>query len=244
MSTVIPGSGDFDQQDLRHIGRNDSQLEHNGAGSIAVPLSVDRAAVVERARLLNRVTIGYNVVESVIALSAGMIAGSVSLIGFGLDSAIEVSASAVLAWRLAAERRQGCAQEADRTATRAIAVCFAVLALYVGFDSVRRLVAGEAPDTTVIGIVLTSLSLLIMPLLARAKHKIGPALGSQAQVAEANQTQLCAYMSAVVLAGLLAHFWLGWWWADSVAAIGIAVLAGFEAIRTWRADSLQDTCCA
>ena len=204
----------------------------------------DRPAAVRRATLLNRVTLGYNALESVIALSAGIVAGSVSLIGFGLDSVIEVSAAGILAWRLAAERRAGCTQGTDRAATRAIAVSFAALAIYVGVDASRRLVEGEAPDTSLIGIALTSLSLLLMPFLARAKRRVAPALGSRAQVAEANQTRLCAYMSAVVLAGLLTHLWFGWWWADPVAALGIAALAAVEATRTWRADSLADTCCA
>ncbi|MGI9644427.1 MAG: cation transporter [Ilumatobacteraceae bacterium] len=206
--------------------------------------AADRAAAVRRATLLNRVSLGYNALESVVALSAGIIAGSVSLIGFGLDSVIEISAAGILAWRLAAERRVGCTQGTDRAATRAIAVSFAALAIYISIDASRRLLNGEEPDTSMIGIVLTGLSLLVMPFLARAKKRVAPALGSRAQVAEANQTRLCAYMSAVVLAGLLTHLWFGWWWADPVAALGIAALAAVEATRTWRAESLADTCCA
>lgn len=204
----------------------------------------DRDGAVRRARLLNRVSLGYNATESVIALGAGIAAGSVSLIGFGLDSVIEISASAVLAWRLAAERRDGCTQDTDRRATRAIAVCFAALAIYVGIDASRRLLVGEQPDPSMIGVALTAVSLAIMPFLARAKRRLAPALGSAAQEAEANQTRLCAWMSAVVLVGLLANLWLGWWWADPMAALGIAAIAGVEAVRTWRADSLEDTCCA
>lgn len=215
--------------------------EHSESDGHEVP---DRPGAVRRARILNRISLGYNVTESVIALTAGVMAGSISLIGFGLDSVIEISASLVLAWRLAAERHDGCTQETDRRATKAIAVCFAALAIYVGFDATRRLALGEAPDASAVGVVLTSLSLLVMPFLARAKRRVAPALGSQAQVAEANQTRLCAYMSAVVLAGLLANLWLGWWWADPLAALGIAVLAAIESLRTWRADSLEDTCCA
>jgi divalent metal cation (Fe/Co/Zn/Cd) transporter len=204
----------------------------------------DREAAVRRATVLNRVTLSYNVVEAVVALTAGFVAGSISLIGFGLDSVIEVSASLVVTWRLAAERRDGCTQDTDRRATRFIAVSFLALAGFVGFDAVSRLVNGEHPDATVVGIVLTAVSLLVMPFLARAKRRVAPTLGSRAQEAEADQTRLCAYMSAVVLVGLLANSLLGWWWADPLAAIGIAALALVEAVRTWRAESLEDTCCA
>jgi divalent metal cation (Fe/Co/Zn/Cd) transporter len=182
--------------------------------------------------------------EAMVALTAGVVAGSISLVGFGLDSVIEVAASLVVTWRLAAERHDGCTQDTDRRATRAIAISFFALTGYVGFNAVTRLVDGEHPDATVVGIVLTSASLLIMPFLARAKRRVAPALGSRAQEAEADQTRLCAYMSAVVLVGLLANSALGWWWADSFAAIGIAALALVEGVRTWRAESLEDTCCA
>jgi divalent metal cation (Fe/Co/Zn/Cd) transporter len=199
---------------------------------------------VRRATFLNRFTLTYNVLEAVVALTAGILAGSISLIGFGLDSVVEVSASLVLTWRLAAERHGGCTQAADRRATRAIAVSFFALAGYVGVDAITRLLNEERPDATIVGIVLTAVSLAIMPFLARAKKRVAPALGSRAQEAEADQTRLCAYMSAVVLAGLLANGALGWWWADPLAAIGIAGLALIEGTRTWRAESLADTCCA
>lgn len=205
---------------------------------------VDRVAAVRRARTLNRLTLSYNAVEAVIALSAGAMAGSISLIGFGLDSVVEVSASLVVTWRLAAERRGGCTQDTDRRATRAIALSFLAIGGYVAFDAITRLIGDERPDASLVGIVLTAVSLLVMPFLARAKRRIAPALGSRAQEAEANQTRLCAYMSAVVLVGLLANGALGWWWADPLAALGIAALALVEAARTWRADSLADTCCA
>jgi divalent metal cation (Fe/Co/Zn/Cd) transporter len=209
-----------------------------------VVVLVDRPAAVRRARLLNRVTLSYNVIEAMVALTAGVVAGSISLVGFGLDSVVEVSAALVVTWRLAAERQDGCTQDDDRRATRAIAISFFALAGYVGFNAVTRLVNGEHPDATLVGIVLTSVSLVMMPFLARAKRRVAPTLGSRAQEAEADQTRLCAYMSAVVLVGLLANGALGWWWADPLAAIGIATLALVEGVRTWRAESLEDTCCA
>ena len=202
-----------------------------------------RPGAVRQARLLNRITLGYNTVEAMVALVAGFAAGSLSLVGFGLDSVVETSASLVLAWRLAAERREGCTQGTDDRATKAIALSFAALAGYVGFEAVRQLASGDGPDASAIGIGLTAVSLAVMPFLARAKRRLAPALGSRAQQAEANQTALCALMSGVVLAGLLVNALLGWWWADPLAALAIAGLAATEAVRTWRAESLEDTCC-
>lgn len=204
----------------------------------------ERVAAVRRARWLNVATISWNAVEGLVAVTAGLMAGSVSLVGFGVDSAIEVSAALVLAWRLAQERRGGCMQAADARATRAIAVSFVLLAGYVGIESLRDLMGGIRPDTSRAGIVLAGLSLVVMPLLALAKRALAPALGSAAAVADAEQTNLCALLSAVVLVGLAAHAGFGWWWADPLAGLGIAVLALAEARRTWHAESLADTCCA
>ena len=206
--------------------------------------AAQRAAAVRRAHLLNRITISYNAAEGVIAVLAGVAAGSVSLIGFGLDSAVEVSTSLVLAWRLAQERRTGCRAEDDRRATRAIAVCFAALALWVGYEALAQLLQREQPSVSVVGIAVAGLSVVLMPLLARAKRRLGPTLGSQAVISEARQTQLCAYLSGVVLVGLGLNALVGWWWVDPVAALAIAGVAGYEAVRTWRAESLEDTCCA
>jgi hypothetical protein len=207
------------------------------------PSPAVRAAAVRRGRLLNRLTIGWNAVEGVVAVAAGLAAGSVSLVGFGLDSGIEVSAAVILAWRLAQERRQGCTQAADRRATRAIAVSFFALAAYVGIESIRDLLGQVQPQASLPGIVLAGLSLVVMPVLARAKRRVAPVLGSRAAVSEANQTSLCALLSAVLLVGLAANAVLGWWWADPAAGLGIAALAAIEGVRTWRAESLADTCC-
>lgn len=202
-----------------------------------------RPAAVERARLLNRVTIGWNLGEAGVALVAGAIAGSIGLVGFGLDSVVEVSASLLLAWRLAQEGRVDCTQASDRRATRGIAVCFAALAAYVGVEAVRQLVSGDRPDASLVGICLAAASLVVMPALARAKSRLAPALGSRAQAAEARQTNLCAWLSAVLLVGLGANALWGWWWADPAGALVIAGVAGREALSSWRAESLADTCC-
>ncbi|MGH9222592.1 MAG: cation transporter [Acidimicrobiales bacterium] len=213
--------------------------------SVQVGVSPEvRRAAVEKARALNRLTIGWNVVEGIVAIAAGIVAGSVSLIGFGLDSGIEVSASVILAWRLHQERGGGCMAENDRRATRAIAVSFAALAVYVSVHAAHNLATATEPSASPAGLALTTLSVLVMPVLARAKARLAPTLGSRAAASEANQTRLCALLSAVVLAGLALNAWLGWWWADPVAALAIGAIAGAAAVRTWRAESLADTCCA
>jgi divalent metal cation (Fe/Co/Zn/Cd) transporter len=209
--------------------------------SSVAPTARDRA--LRTARRLNVATLGWNVVEAVVAVSAALAAGSLSLLAFGLDSCIEVSGALVLTWRLARERRDGCRQPDDRRATRVLAVSFFALAGYVGVESVLSLVQREEPSVSAVGIVLTSLSLLVMPLLARAKRRLAPVLGSRAQEREAQQTQLCAVLSAVVLVGLGLNAALGWWWADPAAALVVAVLAAVEGVRSWRATSLEDTCC-
>ena len=203
-----------------------------------------REQAVTRQKWLTAATIGWNGAEGVIAIAAGLAAGSVSLIGFGLDSGIEVSAALILAWRLAQERRTGCKQEADQLAQRLIAVSFAALALYVGVESVRDLVLADRPQGSLVGIVLAALSLATMPLLARAKRRLAPLIGSRAVEAEANQTFLCALMSGALLVGLSANAALGWWWADPLAGLCIAGAAAYAAVATWRADSLADTCCS
>ena len=206
--------------------------------------SAVRDAAVRRARWLNAATIGWNGIEGVIAVAAGLAAGSVSLVGFGVDSAIEVSAALILTWRLRQERTAGCTQEADSRATKLIALSFAALAAYVAVEAVRDLAGRSEPEASIPGVLLAALSLVVMPFLARAKARLAPVLGSAAAVADAAQTNLCALLSAVVLVGLGANWLFGWWWADPVAGLGIAVLAGAEARRTWRAESLEDTCCA
>lgn len=204
----------------------------------------ERSVALSRARRLNVLTIGWNVVEAAVAIAAGVAAGSLSLVAFGLDSCVEVSAAVVLAWRLARERRAGCTLPDDRRATRALALCFFALAGWVAVQAVLDLVGGEAPAVSAVGIAVTTLSLAVMPVLARAKRALAPALGSRAQEREASQTQLCAVLSGVVLGGLVLNAALGWWWADPLAALVVAGLAGIEGVRSWRADSLADTCCA
>ena len=208
------------------------------------PSRSQRDAAVARARRLNVATIGWNSIEGFVAVAAGIAAGSVSLVGFGFDSAIEVSAALILMWRLAQERKDGCTQQSDRRATKAIAISFVVLATYVAIQATRDLATGAEPDASTPGVVLAALSLVVMPYLARAKARLAPILGSTAAAADAAQTNLCALLSAVLLVGLTTNWLLGWWWADPLAGLGIAVLAAAEARRAWRAKALDDTCCA
>lgn len=204
---------------------------------------LSRSDAVRRVRLYNNLTLGWNVLEGIIALAAGIAASSISLIAFGLDSGVEVSTSLVLMWRLAQERRGGCMTGYDQRATRGIAVCFAALAIYVAIEATAQLAARQPPDVSRVGIALAAFSMVAMPLLARAKKRLAPTLGSQAVVSESRQTELCAYLSGVVLAGLALNATLGWWWADPIAALLLAGFAAVESVRSWRAEGLEDTCC-
>ncbi len=210
---------------------------HNHAPNPAYERSV------RRARTLNRLTIGWNVIEGIVAVIAGIAAGSLSLIGFGLDSGIEVSAALILAWRLAQEGTDRCMADADRRAQRGVALSFAALAAYLGVQATIDVVNGHQPDASTLGIILAAVSLVVMPVLARAKRRTALEMGSRAGVAEASQTDLCTMLSAALLIGLGANALFGWWWADSIVAVGIAVTAAWLAVSTWRADSLADTCC-
>ncbi|MFD3582847.1 cation transporter [Streptomyces sp. NPDC058683] len=203
------------------------------------PNATRRTQLTRRIRLLVTVTITYNVIEAVVALTAGTLASSTALIGFGLDSLIEVSSAAAVAWQFSAADH-AVREAREKTALRIIALSFFALAAYVTVDSVRALTGtGEARHSTP-GIVLAALSLAVMPFLSAAQRRAGRELGSASAVADSKQTLLCTYLSAVLLAGLLANSLLGWSWADPVAALTIAVVAVKEGRETWRGD----TCCA
>lgn len=200
-------------------------------------ITADRQTVLRRRiRLLVAATITYNVIEAVIALTAGTIASSIALIGFGLDSVIEVASAAAVAWQFAGADPQ----RRERTALRVIAWSFFALAAYVTVEAVRTLLgAGEAERSTV-GIVLVAVSVAVMPFLSLAQRRAGRELGSASAVADSKQTLLCTYLSAAVLLGLVLNAALGWWWADPVAALVLAVLAVREGREAWRGD----LCCA
>lgn len=197
-----------------------------------------------RAIRLEQATIGYNVVEGVIAVSAGLAAGLVSLVGFGIDSGIEVAAAGVVLHRLYADFRGGSVDEAkEKRALRFIALTFFALAIYVVIEGVRNLATGEEPDTSAVGIILTGLSVLIMPTLARFKRKAGEALGSRLVIADAAETKLCAWLSVSTFVGLLAYSLVGWTWLDSVAGFVIAYFAVREGREAWEGELVCDDGC-
>lgn len=181
-----------------------------------------------RARWLAHATIAWNVVEAVVAVAAGLAAGSIALLGFGIDAVIEVASAGLVLWRL-----RGVGAEREQQALRLIGVTFLALAGYVTVESVRRLVAGAEPATSTVGIVLAVVSLVVMPLLAIAKQRVGRRMGSPVVLADATETLLCTYLSAIVLAGLLLNATVGWWWADPLAALGVAYLALREGREAW-----------
>ncbi|MCT2584232.1 cation transporter [Actinophytocola gossypii] len=189
-----------------------------------------RTLLTRRVRLLVGATIVYNVVEAVVAISAGMVASSTALIGFGLDSVIEVASAAAVAWQFSGKDPEA----RERTALRVIAVSFFALALYVTVESVRGLLGGEPAEHSTVGIVLAAVSLLVMPFLSYAQRRAGRELGSASAVADSKQTLLCTYLSGVLLVGLLLNSLFGWSWADPVVALVIAAVAvreGREALR-------------
>jgi divalent metal cation (Fe/Co/Zn/Cd) transporter len=190
-----------------------------------------------RASLLAWATIGYNVVEGVVAIAAGAAAGSVALVSFGLDSAVEVLSAVAVTWQFAGGGRF--AEQRERRTLRFIAVAFFALAAYVVVDSVRALAGGTDPDASPVGIVLAAASLVVMPVLTVAKRRTGRALGSASVMADSTQTLLCTYLSAVLLVGLLLNAVLGWGWADPLAGLVIAAVAAKEGVEAWRGDA----CC-
>ncbi|MCM1973041.1 MULTISPECIES: cation diffusion facilitator family transporter [unclassified Streptomyces] len=203
------------------------------------PDAVRRDALTRRIRLLVAATITYNVVEAIVALTAGTIASSTALIGFGLDSVIEVSSAAAVAWQFSAAHHT--VREArEKTTLRIIAVSFFALAAYVTVESVRALVGTDEAGHSTVGIALAALSLAVMPFLSAAQRRAGRELGSASAVADSKQTLLCTYLSAVLLVGLLANSLFGWSWADPVAALVIAVIAVKEGRDAWQGKG----CCA
>ena len=205
--------------------------------------AIDRARLVRRGRYLEYFTIGYNSLEGLIAVGAGLVAGSVALVGFGFDSLIEVTSGAVLLWRLHADVDEGRRERVEAISLRLVGVCFVVLALYVSYDSIKSLLRREAPDESLIGIVLAAVSLIIMPLLVRAKRKVARSINSGALMADSKQTELCTYLSAILLGGLLLNALLGWWWADPVAALIMVPIIAKEGIEALRGETCCDDAC-
>jgi divalent metal cation (Fe/Co/Zn/Cd) transporter len=205
--------------------------------------SANRADMVKRGRYLEYFTIGYNCLEGIIAIGAGIVAGSIALVGFGFDSLIEVTSGATLLWRLHADLDEARRERVEAISLRIVGVCFVVLAIYVSYDSVKALARRETPHESIVGIVLAAVSLFVMPLLVRAKRKVARGINSGALMADSKQTELCTYLSAILLGGLLLNALFGWWWADPVAALVMVPIIVKEGIKGLRGETCCDDGC-
>ena len=200
---------------------------------------IERSKLVRKGRRLEYFTIAYNSLEGLIAVVAGLMAGSIALVGFGFDSLIEVTSGATLLWRLHSDADESGRERMEAITLRIIGVLFLLLAAYVSYDSIKSLIWREQPHESIPGIILAGASLIVMPLLVRSKRKVARGLKSGALMADSKQTELCTYLSAILLAGLLLNALVGWWWADPVAAlimVPIIVKEGLEGLR-------GETCC-
>lgn len=199
----------------------------------------ERRAVARHGRRLQYLTIAWNSAECLISIGAGLVAGSIALIGFGFDSAIEVASSLAALWRLARDEDEAARERAERRTLRFIGICFTALAIYVAVDAIKALINREAPAASAVGIAIAALSLVVMPVLAHFKRRIATQLNSGALEAETRQTAICAFLSAILLAGLGLNAWLGWWWADPLAGLAMVPLIAKEGIEALRGE----TCC-
>lgn len=198
-----------------------------------------RAAQVKRGRFLEYLTIGWNSLEGLIAIMSGLLAGSIALVSFGFDSLIEVSSGAALLWRLhldSPERRE----RAEQVALKLVGISFLLLAAYVIYDSAKSLINREPPETSYVGIGIAALSLVVMPYLARAKRRVAASIKSRAMQADARQTDLCTYLSAILLGGLVLNALFGWWWADPVAALVMVPIIAREGVEALRGEQCCD----
>jgi divalent metal cation (Fe/Co/Zn/Cd) transporter len=198
--------------------------------------TADRALHLKRGRRLEYFTLGWNMVEAGVAVGAGWLAGSIALVGFGVDSLIESFSGAILLWRLASPAHD---ESRERLALRLVSVSFFLLAAYVCFEAIKSLIASEQPSASIVGIVLSVLSLIVMPLLARAKRRVAANIGSHALRADSRQTDICAYLSAILLGGLALNALFGWWWADPIAALIMVPIIVREGLEAWQGEACE-----
>lgn len=204
--------------------------------------SPDRESLIRKGQRLEYFTIGYNSIEGVIAVVAGLVAGSIALVGFGFDSVIEVISGVTLLWRLHSDSNESQREKVEQITLKIVGTSLLVLAAYVVFDSVGSLIKHEAPGESIVGIGLAAVSVVVMPLLVRAKRRVAASINSAALRADATQTQICTYLSAILLAGLLLNAVLGWWWADPVAALVMVPMIGREGVEALRGERCGDDC--
>jgi divalent metal cation (Fe/Co/Zn/Cd) transporter len=204
--------------------------------------TANREVYVRRGERLEYFTIGYNTLEGVTSIVAGLIARSVSLVGFGLDSLIEVTSGAALLWRLHHDLDLSRREQVERAALRTVGACFIALALYILYESGSMLIRHVPPKRSIFGIVIASISVIVMPLLARAKRRVARQIGSGAMHADSKQADFCSYLSATLLGGLLLNAMLGWWWMDPAAGLVMVPIIGKEGIGGLRAETCCDRC--
>ena len=198
---------------------------------------IRRDEAVRQGRRLEYFTVGWNLIEAAVAIGAGVFAGSIALIGFGIDSLIETSSGAILLWRLQ-EGEEG--EKRERRALKLVGVSLLGLAAYVAIDATKGLILKDHPEESLIGIILAAVSLVVMPLLAWAKRRVAARLNSRALVADSHQTDICAYLSAILLVGLGLNAILGWWWADPVAALAMLPIIVKEGLEALRGEACED----
>jgi divalent metal cation (Fe/Co/Zn/Cd) transporter len=204
--------------------------------------TANREVYVRRGERLEYFTIGYNTLEGVTSIVAGLIARSVSLVGFGLDSVIEVTSGAALLWRLHHDLDLSRREQVERAALRTVGACFIALALYILYESGSMLIRHVPPKRSIFGIVIAAISVIVMPLLARAKRRVARQIGSGAMHADSKQADFCSYLSATLLGGLLLNAMLGWWWMDPAAGLVMVPIIGKEGIDGLRAETCCDRC--
>lgn len=202
-------------------------------------VTISRPAIALRGRRLEYFTIAWNSLEGVIAILSGVLAGSISLVGFGIDSFIEVTSGATLLWRMSVDANVERRERNEKLSLRIVGVCFIVLAVYIAYEALADLVKKTGPQHSIPGIALACVSLIVMPILSRAKRKVGDALASAAMRADARQTDFCVYLSAILLAGLILNAAFGWWWADPIAALSMTPIIAKEGFNGLEAK----TCC-
>ncbi len=202
-------------------------------------LATTRETIAKRGTRLEYFTIVWNSLEGLVAVVAGGIAGSISLVGFGIDSFIEVTSGATLLWRMSVDSDEHRRERNERLSLRIVGACFIALAIYVAYEAIVDLIGRKAPAHSIAGIILAGVSLVVMPILSRAKKRVATELGSAAMKADAKQTDFCVYLSLILLAGLLLNTTLGWWWADPVAALVMVPIIAKEGVEGVRGD----TCC-
>lgn len=201
-----------------------------------------RPDLVRRGQRLEYFTIAYNSLEGLVSIVAGLIAGSVSLVGFGLDSVIEVTSGTALLWRLHHDLDASRRERVERTTLQIVGWCFIALALYILYESSSTLIGHDAPERSIPGILIAAASLIVMPLLARAKRRVAAGIGSGAMHADSRQTDFCTYLSAILLSGLLLNAVAGWWWADPVAGLVMVPIIAREGIAGLRGKACCDAC--